>query len=195
MILIFDEVMSGFRVAYGGAQEVYGVTPDMTTLGKIIGGGLPVGAFGGKREIMEKLSPSGGIYQAGTLSGNPLAMTAGIETLKLLQQPGFYQQLEEKSAALATGIAKAAQVAGYPLYSTRVGSMFCAFFSKGEVYDWPTASTCDTKAFATYFKAMLNEGIYLAPSQFETAFMSISHSQTDIDATIAAAAKCFKLIA
>ena len=192
VILIFDEVMSGFRVAYGGAQQLYGVTPDMTTLGKIIGGGLPVGAFGGKREIMEKLSPSGGIYQAGTLSGNPLAMTAGIETLKLLQQPGFYQQLEEKSAALAEGISQAAKAAGYPLYSTRVGSMFCAFFTKGEVFDWPTASACDTAAFATYFKAMLNEGIYLAPSQFETAFMSISHSQADIDATVAAAAKCFK---
>jgi len=195
IILIFDEVMSGFRVAYGGAQEVYGVTPDMTTLGKIIGGGLPVGAFGGKRELMEKLSPSGGIYQAGTLSGNPLAMTAGIETLKLLQQPGFYQQLEEKTAALSAGITQAAKSAGYPIYSTRVGSMFCAFFSKSEVYDWPTASACDTQAFATYFKAMLNEGIYLAPSQFETAFMSISHSQADIDATIAAATRCFKLIA
>lgn len=194
IVLIFDEVMSGFRVAYGGAQSLYGVTPDMTTLGKIIGGGLPVGAFGGKREIMEKLSPSGGIYQAGTLSGNPLAMTAGIETLKLLQQPGFYQQLEEKSAALSEGINQAAKRAGYPLYSTRVGSMFCAFFTKGEVFDWPTASACDTAAFATYFKAMLNEGVYLAPSQFETAFMSISHSQIEIDATIAAAAKCFKLL-
>ena len=195
IILIFDEVMSGFRVAYGGAQQIYGVTPDMTTLGKIIGGGLPVGAFGGKREIMEKLSPSGGVYQAGTLSGNPLAMTAGIETLKLLQQPGFYQQLEQKSACLAEGISQAASAAGYPIFSTRVGSMFCVFFSKNEVYDWPSASGCDTQAFATYFKAMLNEGVYLAPSQFETAFMSISHSQADIDATITAAAKCFKLIA
>jgi glutamate-1-semialdehyde 2,1-aminomutase len=195
IVLIFDEVMSGFRVAYGGAQQLYGVTPDMTTLGKIIGGGLPVGAFGGKRDIMEKLSPSGGIYQAGTLSGNPLAMTAGIETLKLLQQPGFYQQLEEKSAALSEGISQAAKAAGYPLFSTRVGSMFCAFFTTDEVFDWPTASACDTAAFATYFKAMLNEGVYLAPSQFETAFMSISHSQTEIDATIAAAAKCFKLLA
>jgi glutamate-1-semialdehyde 2,1-aminomutase len=195
IVLIFDEVMSGFRVAYGGAQSLYGVTPDMTTLGKIIGGGLPVGAFGGKREIMEKLSPSGGIYQAGTLSGNPLAMTAGIETLKLLQQTDFYQQLDEKSAALSEGIAKAAKTAGYPIYSTRVGSMFCSFFTKGEVFDWPTASSCDTTAFATFFKAMLEEGVYLAPSQFETAFMSISHSQAEIDATITAAAKCFKLLA
>jgi glutamate-1-semialdehyde 2,1-aminomutase len=195
IILIFDEVMSGFRVAYGGVQELYGVTPDMTTLGKIIGGGLPVGAFGGKRDIMEKLSPSGGVYQAGTLSGNPLAMSAGIATLNILKQPGFYKALEEKSRAVADGIAKAAKDAGYPIYSTRVGSMFCAFFSKGEVFDWPTASQCDTKAFATYFLGMLNEGVYLAPSQFETAFVSAAHSDDDIDKTIAAAAKCFKLIA
>jgi glutamate-1-semialdehyde 2,1-aminomutase len=167
----------------------------MTTLGKIIGGGLPVGAFGGKREIMEKLSPSGGVYQAGTLSGNPLAMTAGIATLKLLQQPGFYEKLGEKSQMVAEGIAKAARDAGYPIYSTRVGSMFCAFFSKGEVYDWPTASQCDTKAFAKYFLGMLDEGIYLAPSQFETAFVSAAHSEADIEKTVAAAAKCFKLIA
>jgi glutamate-1-semialdehyde 2,1-aminomutase len=195
IVLIFDEVMSGFRVAYGGAQELYGVTPDMTTLGKIIGGGLPVGAFGGKRDIMEKLSPSGGVYQAGTLSGNPLAMSAGIATLNILKQPGFYKILEEKSRAIAEGIAKAARDAGYPIYSTRVGSMFCAFFSKSDVFDWPTASQCDTNAFAKYFLAMLDEGIYLAPSQFETAFVSAAHSETDIDKTIAAAAKCFKLIA
>lgn len=195
IILIFDEVMSGFRVAYGGAQELYRITPDMTTLGKIIGGGLPVGAFGGKKEIMEKLSPSGGVYQAGTLSGNPLAMTAGIATLKLLQQPGFYQQLEEKSAALADGIAKAAKDAGHPIFSTRVGSMFCAFFTGNTVKDWPTAAACDTKAFATYFRAMLDEGIYLAPSQFETAFVSQAHTNEQIEATIAAARKCFKLIA
>ncbi|KAA0891602.1 glutamate-1-semialdehyde 2,1-aminomutase [Oryzomonas rubra] len=195
IILIFDEVMSGFRVAYGGAQSLFGVTPDMTTLGKIIGGGLPVGAFGGKREIMEKLSPSGGIYQAGTLSGNPLAMSAGIATLTLLKQPGFYEKLEEKSRQVAEGIAAAAKTAGYPIYSTRVGSMFCAFFSKNEVHDWPTASACDTRAFATYFLAMLDEGIYLAPSQFETAFVSAAHSDADIEKTIAAAAKCFRLIA
>lgn len=192
ILLIFDEVMTGFRVAYGGAQERFGVTPDMTTLGKIIGGGLPVGAFGGKREIMNQLSPSGGVYQAGTLSGNPLAMTAGIETLKLLQEKDFYKNLEEKSAYLANGIAKAAKDAGYPIYSTRVGSMFCAFFTKGEVHDWPTASACDTKAFAKYFTSMLEQGIYLAPSQFETAFVSIAHSEADLDATIAAAGKAFK---
>jgi glutamate-1-semialdehyde 2,1-aminomutase len=194
IVLIFDEVMSGFRVAYGGAQEVYGVTPDLTTLGKIIGGGLPVGAFGGKKEIMALLSPAGGVYQAGTLSGNPLAMTAGIETLKLLQEEGFYQRLEEKSAFVAQGIAKAAKDAGFPLYSTRVGSMFCAFFSKEPVYDWNSAARCDTKAFATYFQAMLEEGVYLAPSQFETAFVSISHTEKELEATIAAAAKCFKAL-
>jgi glutamate-1-semialdehyde 2,1-aminomutase len=195
IVLIFDEVMSGFRVAYGGAQELYGVIPDMTTLGKIIGGGLPVGAFGGKKEIMEILSPSGGVYQAGTLSGNPLAMTAGIATLQLLQQPDFYSNLEEKSRCLAEGISKAAADAGYPIYSTRVGSMFCAFFTPGEVHNWSGASACDTEAFATYFRAMLEEGIYLAPSQFETAFVSASQSEADIERTIAAASKCFKLIA
>jgi len=194
IVLIFDEVMSGFRVAYGGAQEVYGVTPDMTTLGKIIGGGLPVGAFGGRKEIMEMLSPSGGVYQAGTLSGNPLAMSAGIATLNLLKKPGFYQQLEEKSAYLAAGIAKAAQDAGYPIFSTRVGSMFCAFFTKNEVSDWNSAATSDTKAFATFFRGMLEEGIYLAPSQYETGFVSIAHTTMDLDRTIAAAAKCFRLL-
>lgn len=195
IILIFDEVMSGFRVAYGGAQELYGVTPDMTTLGKIIGGGLPVGAFGGKREIMEKLSPSGGVYQAGTLSGNPLAMSAGIATLTLLKGPGFYQNLEEKSSRVAKGIANAAKKAGYPIYSTRVGSMFCAFFTTGEVHDWTSAAACDTAAFGKYFMSMLNEGIYLAPSQFETAFVSAAHNDSDIDLTIAAAEKSFRLIA
>lgn len=195
IVLIFDEVMSGFRVAYGGAQELFGVTPDMTTLGKIIGGGLPVGAFGGKREIMEKLSPAGGVYQAGTLSGNPLAMSAGIATLNILKQPGFYQNLEEKSRMVAEGISKAARDAGYPVYSTRVGSMFCAFFTKNAVYDWQTAAQCDTKAFAKYFLAMLDEGIYLAPSQFETAFVSAAHTVADIEKTIAAAARSFKQIA
>jgi glutamate-1-semialdehyde 2,1-aminomutase len=195
IVLIFDEVMSGFRVAYGGAQELYGVTPDMTTLGKIIGGGLPVGAFGGKREIMEKLSPAGGVYQAGTLSGNPLAMSAGIATLSLIKQPGFYKNLEDKSRRLADGIAEAARRAGYPIYSTRVGSMFCAFFTKGEVFDWPTASSCDTKAFARYFSHMLEKGIYLAPSQFETAFVSSAHNDFEIEKTIEAAYSAFKMLA
>jgi glutamate-1-semialdehyde 2,1-aminomutase len=194
IILIFDEVMSGFRVAYGGAQELYGITPDMTTLGKIIGGGLPVGAFGGKKEIMAQLSPAGGVYQAGTLSGNPLAMTAGIETLKLLKQEGFYKKLDEKSAILAEGISKAAREAGIPIYSTRVGSMFCAFFTPNVVHDWNTAAQCDTKAFAKYFQQMLAKGVYLAPSQFETAFVSIAHTDTDIEKTIAAASESFKAL-
>ncbi|MDU0457174.1 MAG: glutamate-1-semialdehyde 2,1-aminomutase [Geobacteraceae bacterium] len=194
IVLIFDEVMSGFRVSYGGAQELYGITPDMTTLGKIIGGGLPVGAFGGRKEIMEKLSPAGGVYQAGTLSGNPLAMSAGIATLNILKQPGFYKALEEKSRLVAEGIAKAAKAAGYPIYSTRVGSMFCSFFTKGEVRDWTSAALCDTKSFAKYFMGMLDEGIYLAPSQFETAFVSAAHTDADIERTISAAAKCFKQI-
>lgn len=191
IVLIFDEVMTGFRVAYGGAQELYGVTPDMTTLGKIIGGGLPVGAFGGKRDIMKLLSPSGGVYQAGTLSGNPLAMTAGIETLKLLQADGFYERLEQTSRRLADGITEAAKSAGYPIYPTRVGSMFCTFFTSNEVRDWPTAATCDTKAFAAFFRMMLEKGIYLAPSQFETAFVSIAHTEAEIEKTIAAARSCF----
>ena len=194
IVLIFDEVMSGFRVAFGGAQELYGITPDMTTLGKIIGGGLPVGAFGGKRDIMEKLSPSGGVYQAGTLSGNPLAMSAGIATMNILKKPGFYSALEAKSMVVAEGIAKAAKDAGYPIYSTRVGSMFCAFFSKVRVSDWQTASQCDTKSFSKYFLGMLDEGVYLAPSQFETAFVSAAHTEEDIEKTIKAAAKCFKQI-
>ncbi len=192
IILIFDEVMSGFRVAYGSAQTRYGVIPDMTTLGKIIGGGLPVGAFGGKREIMSCLSPSGGIYQAGTLSGNPLAMTAGIETLKALQVPGFYERLEERSAELAAGLSDAAARAGYPIYSTRVGSMFCSFFTPHRVVDWETAATSDTKAFAHFFSLMLERGIYLAPSQFETAFMSAAHTSDDLNTTITAAYDCFK---
>jgi len=195
IVLIFDEVMSGFRVAYGGAQELYGITPDLTTLGKIIGGGLPVGAFGGKRQIMELLSPSGGVYQAGTLSGNPLAMSAGIATLKILQEKDFYQRLEEKSAMVADAIAGAAAETGYPIYSTRVGSMLCVFFSRNEVHNWTTAAQCDTAAYGTYFRAMLDQGIYLAPSQFETAFVSISHSLEDIERTAAAARNAFKILA
>ncbi len=193
IILIFDEVMSGFRVAYGGAQELYGITPDLTTLGKIIGGGLPVGAFGGKREIMELLSPSGGVYQAGTLSGNPLAMSAGIATLEILREEGFYQRLEEKSAKLADAVTRAAADAGCPIHATRVGSMLCVFFSSEEVLNWTTAARCDTAAYGTYFRAMLEQGIYLAPSQFETAFVSISHSDEDIERTAAAARTAFKM--
>jgi len=195
IILIFDEVMTGFRVAYGGAQELFGVTPDMTTLGKIIGGGLPVGAFGGRKEIMELLSPSGGVYQAGTLSGNPLAMTAGIATLSLLRENGFYANLEEKSSRLAAGLARAAADAGLPVYSARVGSMLCTFFSNHEIGNWTSAAGCDTAAFGRYFRAMLDQGVYLAPSQFETVFVSGAHSDEDIDLTIEAAATAFRILA
>lgn len=193
ILLIFDEVMTGFRVAYGGAQELYGVTPDLTTLGKIIGGGLPVGAFGGRREIMQLLSPAGGVYQAGTLSGNPLAMSAGLATLALLREEGVYAGLEEKTARLAAGIERAA-AAGASVRCTRVGSMFCVFFTDEEVRGWTTAARCDTAAFARYFRAMLERGVYLAPSQFETAFVSMAHTDEDIDRTIEAAREAFSVL-
>ncbi len=194
ILLIFDEVMTGFRVAYGGARELYGVTPDLTTLGKIIGGGLPVGAFGGRREIMQLLSPAGGVYQAGTLSGNPLAMSAGLATLALLREEGVYAGLEEKTARLAAGIERAAAAAGASVRCTRVGSMFCVFFTDEEVRGWTTAARCDTAAFARYFRAMLERGVYLAPSQFETAFVSMAHTDEDIDRTIEAAREAFSVL-
>lgn len=193
-LLIFDEVMTGFRVSYGGAQERYGVTPDLTTLGKVIGGGLPVGAYGGKKAIMSQIAPAGPIYQAGTLSGNPLAMAAGIETLSILKEPGSYQKLEEKSARLAAGLSKAAESAGIKTFSTRVGAMFSLFFTETKVFDYDTAKTCDTGMFAKYFRSMLDNGVYLAPSQFEAGFMSLAHSDDDIDDTIAAAAASFKSV-
>lgn len=186
VVLIFDEVMSGFRVAYGGAQELYGITPDMTCLGKVIGGGLPVGAFGGRREIMEMVAPAGTVYQAGTLSGNPLAMTAGIETLKLLKEPGTYEHLDEMSGNLAQGLAETAQEAGVEVYQTRVGSMQCAFFTTKEVCDYKSALTSDTKKYAIYFRSMLDLGVNLAPSQFEACFISTVHTPDDIARTIEA---------
>jgi len=192
MLLIFDEVISGFRVQYGGAQTLYGVTPDLTVLGKIIGGGLPVGAYGGSKDIMKMIAPSGPVYQAGTLSGNPLAVTAGIETLKRLKGKGVYDQLEERSATLADGLGKAAKKAGVPLTQTRVGSMMGAFFSTGPIVDWGTAKKSDTKAYAKFFHQMLEAGIYFAPSQFEAVFMSLAHTPKDIDRTIKAAQAAFK---
>lgn len=186
-VLIFDEVMTGFRVAYGGAQAVYGVTPDMTCLGKIVGGGLPAAAYGGRRDILSLVSPAGPVYQAGTLSGNPLAMAAGAAQLEMLREPGVYERLERLSATLAEGIGAAARAAGVSLYQTRVGSMFCAFFTKGPVTDEATAKQSDTRAFATYFHAMLDQGVYIAPSQFEAGFLSLAHSDADIAHTIAAA--------
>lgn len=188
ILLIFDEVMCGFRVARGGAQELYGVTPDLTTFGKIIGGGLPVGAYGGRREIMEMIAPAGPVYQAGTLSGNPLAMAAGIETLRIIDDdPDFYLHLANTSARLVTGLRDAAAEAGVPIMINHVGSMFTLFFTTSEVTDFTSAKTSDTARFSQYFGSMLESGIYLAPSQFEACFISASHTDQDIDATIAAA--------
>jgi len=193
-LLIFDEVMTGFRVAYGGVQEKYGVTPDLTCLGKIIGGGLPVGAYGGKKEIMDHIAPDGPVYQAGTLSGNPLAMTAGIETLKLLKQLGVYEELEEKSAKLNEGIKENLEKLGLNYYQSRQGAMFSLFFTEDEVVDYATAQDCNTDAFALYFRKMLEQGIYLGCSQFEAAFMSLAHTEEDIQKTIEANYNALKAV-
>jgi len=193
-LLIFDEVMTGFRLAYGGAQSFYGITPDLTCLGKIIGGGLPVGAYGGRREIMEKLAPVGPVYQAGTLSGNPLAVTAGIATLEALKQPGAYEELERKSAALADGLAETARSAGAEVCFNRIGSMSCTFFTPEKVVDYRSACTSDTSRYARYFKAMLEQGVYLAPSQFEAMFVSLAHGQEEIERTVEASRRAFQAI-
>ncbi|MDY0087797.1 MAG: glutamate-1-semialdehyde 2,1-aminomutase, partial [Coriobacteriia bacterium] len=182
VVLIFDEVITGFRVALGGAQELYGVTPDLTTLGKIIGGGFPVGAFGGKREIMEHLAPVGPVYQAGTLSGNPVAMVAGLATIEALKQPDVYEELERKGAKLAGGLCRAAGSAAVHVQCNRVGSMACMFFTHLEVSNWATASTSDTNMYAAYFRGMLDHGFWLAPSQFEATFVSLAHTDEEIDA-------------
>lgn len=186
-LLIFDEVITGFRVAYGGAQALYGVKPDLTCLGKIIGGGLPVGAYGGRREIMELMAPVGPVYQAGTLSGNPLAMSAGIQMLRSLQQPGLYEELERKAAHLSEGLVSAARELGVPVCATRVGSMLTMFFTSEPVVDYTSAKKADTTLYARYFNAMLERGVYFAPSQFEAGFVSAAHSDADIEQTIAAA--------
>jgi glutamate-1-semialdehyde 2,1-aminomutase len=190
-LLIFDEVMTGFRVHPGGAQALYGIQPDLTTLGKVIGGGLPVGAYGGKRQIMQLIAPAGPVYQAGTLSGNPLAMTAGIATLEILAQSGTWQKLEEAAGRLSEGIGRAAQEAGVPIVSTRAGTMFTTFFTSQPVRDWPSAKTSDTLRFAKFFRAMLDNGVYLAPSQFEAGFVSTAHTAEIIDRTIEAARRAF----
>jgi len=194
IVLIIDEVMTGFRVAYGGAQERFGVRGDLVCLGKIIGGGLPVGAFGGKREIMEKLSPNGGVYQAGTLSGNPLAMSAGIATLSLLREEGFYDLIEEKSAYLCKGLQEAAVAAGVPTSLQRVGGMFCTYFQAEEVFAFADVKPETPPVFAKFFRTMLDEGVNLAPSQYEAGFMSAAHSRDDLDRTIEAAAKAFRAL-
>lgn len=190
-LLIFDEVITGFRVGYGGAQGLYGVVPDLTCLGKIIGGGLPVGAYGGRREIMEMVAPSGPVYQAGTLSGNPLAMTAGIQTLKALRAPGVYETLEQRSAILEKELLAAAASAGLPVRVNRVGSMLTLFFTEKQVTDYESARSSDTKQYGQYFHHMLEMGIYLPPSQFEAIFVSLAHGEEEIRATIAAAARAF----
>ena len=190
-LLIFDEVMTGFRVARGGAQELYNISPDITTLGKIIGGGLPVGAYGGSRELMNNIAPAGPIYQAGTLSGNPLSMTAGLVTLRRLRNPRIYEQLETSSRKLCEGLAAAAREAGVTTITNRVGSMWTSFFTDEPVIDWQTANRSNRDRYATFFHAMLNEGVYLAPSQFEAAFVSLAHTDGIIEQTLNAAKKAF----
>ncbi|MCL5976919.1 MAG: glutamate-1-semialdehyde 2,1-aminomutase [Nitrospirae bacterium] len=187
IVLIFDEVMTGFRVSFGGAQAYYGIKPDMTCLGKVIGGGLPVGAYGGKREIMSMVAPEGPVYQAGTLSGNPIAMTAGIETLKILSKKDTYEKLEKTMQRLEDGLKDAAKRAGVKTRFYRAGTMFCTYFTDKDVYDYKTAKTSDTERFAKFFMGMLNRGINLAPSQFEAGFISIAHTKADIEKTISAA--------
>ncbi len=188
-LLIFDEVMTGFRVSYGGAQGRFGIKPDLTTLGKVIGGGLPVGAYGGRQEIMEQVAPDGPIYQAGTLSGNPLAMAAGLATLKLLQKPGAYERLETISRRLADAFIKSGDKLGIPVQASAIGAMFGAFFAPGPVVDYESASKADLSMYKAYFHAMLDQGVYLAPSQLESGFVSLVHSDEDVDLTIAAMEK------
>ena len=192
IVLIFDEVMTGFRVSHGGAQAYYGIKPDMTCLGKVIGGGMPVGAYGGKREIMSKVAPEGPVYQAGTLSGNPIAMTAGIETLKLLSLKGTYEKLEKTMEHLEEGLRDAAKRAGMKTKFYRAGTMFCTYFTEREVTDYATAKTSDTEKFARFFRGMLRRGINIAPSQFEAGFLSLAHTRKDIDKTIQAAYEAMK---
>jgi glutamate-1-semialdehyde 2,1-aminomutase len=193
-LLIFDEVMTGFRVAHGGAQALYGVMPDLTCLGKVIGGGLPVAAYGGRADIMRLLAPSGTVYQAGTLSGNPLAMAAGIATLRELAAPGSYERLGAASEALARGVATAAAAAGIPAQVGAVGGMWGFFLTGTPVVDYASAKTADTALFARFFHAMLERGVYFPPAQFEAAFVSLAHSPADIDATVSAVRDAFRAL-
>jgi len=190
-LLIFDEVMTGFRVALGGAQALYNVMPDLTALGKVIGGGMPVGAYAGRAEIMELVAPVGPMYQAGTLSGNPLAMTAGLETLKLLREDGVFDTLVTRAKRLGQGIGAAAEAAGIPIYQTQVGTMFCTYFTDKPVTNWDSASKADTQRYAKFFWAMAENGVYVAPSQFEAGFMSTAHTDQVIDQTIEVAQVAF----
>ena len=194
-LLIFDEVITGFRIAYGGAQERYGVNADLTCLGKIIGGGLPVGAYGGSRAIMEQVAPLGGVYQAGTLSGNPLAVSAGLATLSALRTAGVYDRLERLGAMAEGGLREAARKASIPITVNRVGSMLTGFFCAGPVTDWDSAAKADRKRYASFFHAMLERGVYLAPSQFEAAFVSLAHSDADLEHAARAAAESMSMLA
>ena len=191
-LLIFDEVMTGFRVALGGAQQLYGITPDLSTFGKVIGGGMPVGAYGGRRDIMERVAPSGPIYQAGTLSGNPVAMAAGVAMLEVIQAPGFYSELERKTQLLTDGLLAVAIDAGVPFSVNRVGGMFGLFFTAQKVESFAQATSCDVAAFNRFFHAMLGRGVYFAPSAFEAGFMSSAHSEQDIADTLQAAREAFR---
>jgi glutamate-1-semialdehyde 2,1-aminomutase len=190
-LLIFDEVMTGSRVAYGGAQQLYKIDPDLTTLGKVIGGGLPVGAYGGKARLMEMIAPAGPVYQAGTLSGNPLAVAAGLKTLEILRRPGIYERLNSLAEKLTAGIMAEAARQGVPLTVNRVGSMFTAFLTPGPVTDYVTAKKADTAAYGLFFRSLLEAGVYFPPSQFEAAFLSTAHSEGDVAATIQAASVAF----
>jgi glutamate-1-semialdehyde 2,1-aminomutase len=191
-VLIFDEVMTGFRLALGGAQQLYGIRPDMTCLGKIMGGGLPAAAYGGRADIMATVAPDGPVYQAGTLSGNPLAMAAGAKVLELLSEPGLYDTLEARSARLEQGLTRAARDTGTTVAVNRVGSMITVFFCAGPVTDYTSAKQSDTKRFGRFFHAMLARGVYLPPAQFEAAFVSLAHGEREIDETIAAATAAFR---
>lgn len=193
-LLVFDEVMTGFRISYGGAQSHFGITPDLSCFGKVIGGGLPVGAYAGKKEIMEMVAPAGPMYQAGTLSGNPLAMTAGIETLKILKQPGTYEQLDKMTEKLIHGILEAGREAGHAVCGGHISGMFGFFFSEGPVKCFADAAKSDTVKFAKWHRGMLERGVYLAPSQYEAGFMSLAHTDKDIEHTIAMAKEVFESI-
>ncbi len=190
-LLVFDEVMTGFRISYGGAQQKFNVTPDLTTMGKVIGGGLPVGAYGGRREIMEMIAPAGPVYQAGTLSGNPLAMTAGIKTLEILRRPDTYEQLERTTKKLSEGLLEAARDAGHEVTGGSISAMFGMFFTGSPVHNYDDAKTSDLEKFSRFHRGMLEQGIYLAPSQFEAGFTSLAHTDEDIEQTIAAARRVF----
>ena len=192
-LLIFDEVMTGFRVAPGGAQERYGIAPDLTTLGKVIGGGMPVGAYGGRKEIMDYLAPEGPVYQAGTLSGNPMAMTAGLKTLEILERPGVFRDMQARMTALCEGLGQIARENGIPVFQTQAGTMACLFFTEQPVRNFADAKTANTARYAKWFHAMLERGVYFAPSQFEAAFISTAHENAHIARTLEAARETMQL--